>query len=214
MASPLHRFVETFANFLHSKKHSFTNFLKSSHFRCLFIFSILCAHQHVKEWQKRKWTLGKNLLNCSFHTPYCGEWESFRFSTSLFTFVLELSNCCAWMVTIGRGYRRNVLVWFSKLPNRLSELKNFVMATRVATSTESVSLPKRNGPWTLHEGRVGDSKSSCCLNANLDRASEDISSKLWMGSIEMELRTCFRWLLRIFPSLSGNGRNGSPTGAY
>jgi len=88
------------------------------------------------------------------------------------------------------------------------------MATRVATSTESVSLPKRNGPWTLHEGRVGDSKSSCCLNANLDRASEDISSKLWMGSMEMELRTCFRWLLRIFPSLSGNGRNGSPTGAY
>ena len=95
-----------------------------------------------------------------------------------------------------------------------TELKNLAMATRVATSTESVSLPKRNGPWTEQVGRVGDSSSSCCLNASFDKASEDISSKLWMGSIEMELRTCFKWLLRILPSVSGKGGKESPIGAY
>ena len=95
-----------------------------------------------------------------------------------------------------------------------TELKNLAMATRVATSTESVSFPKRNGPWTEQVGRVGDSSSSCCLNASFDKASEDISSKLWMGSIEMELRTCFKWLLRILPSVSGKGGKESPIGAY
>ena len=49
-----------------------------------------------------------------------------------------------WKATTGLGYNLKVLVCSVKLAKRFWELKNRTMATRVAMSTESTSLPDKD----------------------------------------------------------------------
>ena len=58
---------------------------------------------------------------------------------------LDLMKLLYWKATTGRGYKRRVRVCSLKFPSIFFEVRNCTIVIRVATSTESTSLPYMRG---------------------------------------------------------------------
>ena len=107
-----------------------------------------------------------------------------------------------WKATTARGCNLNVRVCSLKLPRIFAELKNRIMATLVATSTESTSFPKINGLYVVDGNVFGLVKRVLSLIT---------VSKLGIGSASTDilLKACFRCTLKTWYSNSGMSKNGS-----
>ena len=96
------------------------------------------------------------------------------------SFGLEFRNEFDLTVTMGRGYNRMTFVCSAKFSNRLGDMKKFTIATLVATSIESTSLPNMNGKW--YSGLMG-STSAFWFRAIFAKFSGERSSKFFIGWI-------------------------------